>query len=189
MMISENPGRRLLGLFVSYFKIASFTLGGGMVMLPLMEDEFVRKRKWLTSGDFMGVVTLINTLPGVIAVNSSIIIGRKVAGIPGAVAALLGGMVPSILIILLLAPAIAAIRGVPLVSAAFISVRSGVAALILMLIIRQAVKMNLGFREMVLSAAALIAVRIGGLHPILVIPAAALIGFFLYFREEKEKSD
>jgi len=181
--------RRLWGLFSAYFRIAAFTLGGGMVMLPLMEDEFVRKKGWLSSDDFMSVVTLINALPGVIAINSSLIIGRKVAGIPGAAAALLGGMLPSILIILLLAPIITILRNAPMAAAAFTAVRSAVAALILILIIRQGRKMNAGYSELFFAAAALLAVRIGGIHPILVIPAAGIAGLIVYGKEESESEE
>lgn len=178
--------RRLTGLFVANFKIAAFTLGGGMVMLPLMEEEFVRKKGWLSSKDFIGVVTLINALPGVIAINSSLIIGRKVAGIPGAAAALIGGMLPSVLIILLLAPLIAIIRNAPMAAAAFTAVRSAVAALILLLIIRQGRKMEVGFRELIFAVLALLAVRIAGIHPIIVIPIAGMAGILVYGREERE---
>jgi chromate transporter len=178
--------QRLTGLFLTYFRVAAFTLGGGMVMLPLLEDEFVRKRGWLSSGDFMGVVTLINTLPGVIAINSSLIIGRKVAGFPGAIAAFLGGILPSVLIILLLAPLVAVIRNAPIAAAAFTAVRSAVAALILLLIIRQGRKMNLGIRELIFAVLALMAVRIAGVHPILVIPFAGIAGMLVYGRDERD---
>ena len=188
-MTRDSAVSRAAGLFVSYFRIAAFTLGGGMVMLPLMEDEFVRKRGWLTGEDFIGVVTLINALPGVIAINSALIIGRRVAGPLGAAAAFLGGILPSVLIILLLAPVIAVIRRSPLAAAAFTAVRAGVAALILLLIVRQAKKTRAGWREAAFAVAALLAVRIGGLHPILVIPMAAAAGILVYGREEREAED
>ncbi len=187
-MRQEPLLKRLFGLFTSYFRIAAFTLGGGIVMLPLMEDEFVRKRGWLDSHDFIGVVTLVNALPGVIAINSSLIIGRKVAGGLGALAAFAGGILPSIIIILTLAPVISIIRSSALATAAFSAVRAGVAALILLLIFRQARKTDAGWREAILSIAALLAVRIAGVHPILVIPAAGLMGILIYGREEKDAS-
>lgn len=184
-MTQESLPRRLVGLFVSYFRIAAFTLGGGMVMLPLMEEEFVRKRAWLDSEDFIGVITLVNALPGVIAINSSLIIGRKVAGSAGAAAAFLGGILPSIIIILILAPLISVIKDIPLAAAAFSAVRAGVAALILLLIFRQARKTDAGYREAIFAVTALLAVRIFGIHPILVIPAAGVAGLLVYGREEK----
>jgi len=185
-MMREIPlTSRLWGLFIGYFRIAAFTLGGGMVMLPLMEEEFVRKRGWLTHGDFLGVVTLINALPGVIAINSSLIIGRKVAGVPGALSAFLGGILPSIIIILVLAPVIAVLRSSPIAASAFLAVRAAVAGLILLLIIRQARKTSAGPIEVIFALAALAAVRIAGIHPILVIPAAALAGILVYPREDK----
>lgn len=172
--------RRLTGLFLAYFRIAAFTLGGGMVMLPLMEEEFVRKKHWLSSEDFMGVVTLINALPGVIAINSSLIIGRKVAGIPGSIAAFMGSILPSILIILLLAPLITVIRNAPVAAAAFTAVRAAVAALILLLIIRQGRKMEVGMREFIFAILALLAVRFAGVHPIIIIPVAGVAGILVY---------
>ena len=183
--VEEPLIRRLTGLFISYFRIAAFTLGGGMVMLPLMEDEFVRRRGWLDAEDFIGVVTLVNSLPGVIAINSSLIIGRKVAGSAGAAAAFLGGILPSVIIITLLAPVVSMIRSAPAAAAAFTAVRAGVAALILLLIIRQARKTGAGFREALFALAALLAVRLFGMHPILVILAAGIAGLSVYGREER----
>ncbi len=184
--IENSLARRLAGLFFSYFRIAAFTLGGGMVMLPLMEDEFVRKRGWLNAEDFIGVVTLVNSLPGVIAINSSLIIGRQVAGPAGAAAAFLGGVIPSVVIILLLAPLVSLIRSAPAAAAAFTAVRAGVAALILLLVFRQSRKTQAGFREVIFALAALLAVRIFGVHPILVIFASALAGILVYGREEQD---
>jgi chromate transporter len=153
-----------------------------------MEDEFVRQRKWLTSNEFIDVVTLINALPGVIAFNSSLIIGRKVAGIGGGAAALLGALLPSVLVILLLAPLIGLIRAYPVVAAAFTSARAAVAALILLLLLRHSSRTAAGVREFLLAVSALAAVRIAGIHPILVIPVSALIGIILFGKEER-KSD
>ncbi len=186
--MKESLWKRMAGLFISYVRITAFTLGGGMVMLPLMEEEFVRRRKWLSSEEFMNVLTLINALPGVIAVNSALIVGRKVAGAPGAAAAFLGAIIPSILIILLLAPLVTIIRQKPMAAAAFTAIRSAVAALILLLIFRQARKINAGWRELIFALAALLAVRVGHIHPILIIPLAALAGLLVYSREERSKN-
>ena len=185
----ESLPRRLVGLFLSYFRIAAFTLGGGMVMLPLMEDEFVRKRRWLTAGEFLDVVTLVNTLPGVIAINSSLVIGSRVAGPAGAAAACLGGLLPSIVIILLLAPLIALVRNAPAAIAAFTAVRAAVAALILLLIVRQGRKLEAAWKELAFALAALAAVRIAGVHPIIVIPVAGILGFFVYRNNDPDAAD
>ncbi len=176
----ESLPRRLFGLFISYLKIAASTLGGGMAMLPVMEEEFVEKRHWLTSEDFLDVVTLINALPGVIAINSSLVIGSKVAGAAGAAVACIGGLIPSVAVILLLAPLISLIRNAPAAIAAFTSVRAAVAALILLLIIRQGKKLNAGLKEWAFALTALAAVRIVGIHPIIIIPAAGILGFFVF---------
>lgn len=151
-------------------------------MLPLMEHEFVRRRRWLTSDDFMDVVSLVNSLPGVIAANSALYIGWKVAGILGAAAALLGAVTPSVLIILALAQAVAWVRVFPLTASAFAAVRAAVATLIVLMLIRQARKLDAGVRELVVAGAALLAVRVAGINAIFVILAAAVVGV-LVFRE------
>ncbi len=187
--MKQSVWKRMAGLFISYFRITAFTLGGGMVMLPLMEEEFVRRRRWLSDREFMDVLALINALPGVIAVNSALIVGRKVAGAPGAAAAFLGAIIPSILIILLLAPLVALIRREPLAGAAFTAVRSAVAALILLLIFRQARKIGAGWKELVFALSALLLIRAARIHPILIIPLAAAAGVLVYGREERRKAD
>lgn len=67
-------------LFCSFFKIGIFTFGGGLAMIPFIEDEFVSKKKWLTSDEMRELALLAQTLPGVIAVNVSIFVGQRRAG-------------------------------------------------------------------------------------------------------------
>lgn len=68
-------------MFISFFYIGLVTIGGGLAMLPIMEDEFVNKRKFLTKEEIIDVFALAQSIPGVIAVNTSLLTGFKVAGI------------------------------------------------------------------------------------------------------------
>lgn len=92
-------------LFLIFFKIGSFTFGGGLAMIPLIQREVVEKQKWIEEKEILDIFAVAQSAPGVIAVNSSIFVGKKVAGFSGAVAAVLGTVLPafiSIIIILLL---------------------------------------------------------------------------------------
>ncbi len=90
-------------LFFTFAKIALFVVGGGLAMLPVIEDVFVRKKKLITDDEILDMVALSQTLPGIIAINSSVYIGMKIAGYMGAVAAVLGAIFPSFVIILTIA--------------------------------------------------------------------------------------
>ncbi len=176
--------QRLPGLFWGFLKISTFTLGGGAVMLPLMEEEFVRRRGWITHEQMLDVYTLTNSLPGVIAVNSSLVIGRLSAGAAGSVAGLTGALLPPFLIILALATFVAGVENAPLAKTVFLGIRSGAAALILTVLIRLARKQMKGLAEVLLAAGAFTAVRFIDIHPLIVILAAGTLGLVL-FREDR----
>ena len=89
--------------FVTFFRIGLFTVGGGYVMLPMIEDEVVDKKKWINKGDFLDILAVAQTVPGVFAVNMSINIGYRLRKVPGALACALGCVLPSFLIILAIA--------------------------------------------------------------------------------------
>ncbi len=94
---------RLGILFVTFFKIALFVIGGGLAMLPVIEQTFTRKHKWLTQDDVLDMVILTQTVPGLIAVNAAIYVGNKVAGLLGAFISVIGVILPSVLIIMTVA--------------------------------------------------------------------------------------
>jgi chromate transporter len=130
--MEEHSFRRLLILFRSFFVISAVTLGGGMTMLPVMQDEFVRKRKWLTDTDMVDTVAMMQSMPGIIASNMATLIGYRVAGVPGAVVSVLGATLPPYISISLLANIVERIRDCAAVQHIFLGVRSALAALILL---------------------------------------------------------
>ena len=93
--------KKLWLLFFTFAKIAALVLGGGLAMLPVIEETFVNKKKLLTNEELLDVVALTQTVPGIIAANAAVAIGTKIAGFAGALAALLGAIFPSFVIILL----------------------------------------------------------------------------------------
>ena len=90
-------------IFYSFFKIGAFTIGGGYAMLPVIQRDLVDRLRWLDEQEFMETIAITQSAPGAIAVNTAILIGKKMAGLPGAVAGCLGVVLPSYLIILIIA--------------------------------------------------------------------------------------
>ena len=81
--------------FGIFFKIGAFTIGGGYAMVPLIENEIVTKRKWIAQEDFVDLLAISQSAPGILAVNISIFIGYKLRGIRGSIITALGTILPS----------------------------------------------------------------------------------------------
>lgn len=92
-----------LQLFLSYLQIGAFSFGGGYAAMSLIQVQVVEKYHWLTMSEFTDLVTIAEMTPGPIAVNSATFVGTQMAGIPGAMAATLGCILPSCIIVTLLA--------------------------------------------------------------------------------------
>ena len=92
-----------LKLFMAFLKIGAFTFGGGWAMIPLIEREVVDKQKWITREDFVDALAIAQSLPGILAVNISILVGNRLRGFKGSLIATLGTILPSFLIILAIA--------------------------------------------------------------------------------------
>ncbi len=99
----KNISMRLLGrIMLSFFKISPLSFGGGYAMLPAIEAEVVDRRKWMTQAEMHDIISISGSAPGGIGVNAAIFVGFRLAGLRGAVAALLGITLPTFVIVLLL---------------------------------------------------------------------------------------
>ncbi len=167
----------LLGLFWTFFKIGAVTFGGGFAMIPLIKDEVVEKQCWLQEDECIDIFGITQVAPGAIAINTSIFIGNKLMGFPGAVAATLGAVIPSFFIILLIASSFARFQDNPMVRSFFAGVRPGVVALIATAAFRFGKNvLKSGFSYMV-SIFGVIGLLFFGIHPIAAILASAFLGF------------
>ncbi len=117
-------------LFVAFFKIGAFTFGGGYAMLPLIEREIVEKRAYATSEEIMDYFAIGQCTPGVIAVNTATFVGHKKAGFKGAMAATIGVVLPSVIIITILAMCLSFVYDYPVVQNVLSGIRIAVAVLI-----------------------------------------------------------
>jgi chromate transporter len=122
--------RTLWTLFITFFKIGTFTFGGGLAMLPFIQDEMVRKHQWLTEEEMLDIVAIAESTPGVIAVNTATFVGYKVKKFWGSLVATLGVVIPSIIIICVIALYFKDFLAIPAVAAIFKGIRAGVSVLI-----------------------------------------------------------
>ena len=166
--------QRLTTIFVSFLKIGMFTFGGGYAMLPLIERELITKRKWIEQKEFLDLLTLAQSVPGPIAVNTAVFVGYKVRGLRGAAAALLGTVTPSFVIILVIAIFFAGIRQNPVVDAAFKGMRPAVVALIIGPVLTLSRGMH--WTMLVVIAASALAIWWLDWSPIWILAAAAALG-------------
>ncbi|MCK9536681.1 MAG: chromate transporter [Bacilli bacterium] len=120
-----------LKLFLTFLKIGAFTFGGGYAMIPLIQHEIVEKKKWLTDDEMIDMLTIAESTPGVIAVNSATFVGYKIGGFLGSLLATLGVILPSIFIITLIAMFFTKIMDNQYIIYAFKGIRAGVTVLIL----------------------------------------------------------
>jgi len=141
----------LLELFLTFFKIGLFTFGGGYAMISVIEDNAVQKKHWITDDDMMNVTVIAESTPGPIAINCATFVGAKRKGVPGAIAATFGVVLPSFLIILLLAKVLDRLLEYRPVIWAF----AGIKAAVGLLIIDAAVKMIKKMEKRVLPIAIL----------------------------------
>ena len=119
-----------LEAFGIFFKIGAFTIGGGYAMVPLIENEIVTKRNWISKDDFVDLLAISQSAPGILAVNISIFIGYKLRGIRGSLVTALGTVLPSFIIILAIAMFFHNFKDNPIVERIFKGIRPAVVALI-----------------------------------------------------------
>ena len=167
----------LLKLFTTFFKIGLFTFGGGYAMIPLIEREVVQRFRWLEGTEFVDLLAIAQSAPGVFAVNMSVFIGNKLRGTRGALAAALGCVLPSVIIILAIALFFSRFRHVEVVNNVFMGIRPVVVALIAVPVFNVAKSARIGWATAwipVLSALLIVAL---GVSPIYIIIVAGIAGF------------
>ena len=166
--------RPIATLFWSFLKIGLFTFGGGYAMIPLIRREVIDRRGWIAEREFLDLLTLAQSAPGPISLNTSVFVGYRVRGYAGAVAAILGVVVPSLLIILAIALFFNDIRYNPVVDAAFKGMRPAVVALIVVPVLSLARGMHRAMYAVILLSA--LDVWYLGWSPIYILLGAAAAG-------------
>ncbi len=177
-------------LFLSFFKIGAFTFGGGWAMISLIEREIVDKYRWIDKGEFLDLIAVSQSLPGVMAVNVAVAVGDKLRGIRGAVAASIGCVLPSFMLILLIAIFLTPdmIKNNPTLSSIFMGIRPAVVALIIAPVISSAKASGIGWKTAIIpiGVALLIYSKLPVIsNPILYIVLGGFFGWLWYSRHVK----
>ena len=166
-------------LFYTFFKIGAFTLGGGYAMLSMVEKAVVDKKQWIPSDEFWDMIAIVQSLPGVFAVNTALYVGHRIAGKKGAVAAMLGAIIPSIVIILLLATIFREYSDLPVVERIFKGIRPCVVALILAPSLRMIKSAKITWKTVIIPIATVVLIWWLKVSPAWVI-LAAIAGSLVY---------
>lgn len=119
-----------LELFYSFLKIGLLSFGGGYAAMPLIQEQVVSGHGWITMSEFTDLITISQMTPGPIAINSATFVGIKIAGIPGAVAATVGCVLPSCVIVMLIAKLYLKYRSLDVLQSVLGSLRPAVVAMI-----------------------------------------------------------
>ncbi|MBP5515923.1 MAG: chromate transporter [Bacteroidales bacterium] len=159
-------------LFVSFWKIGTFTIGGGYVMIPIMEQEIVDRRKWLSREEFLDCLSLSQAMPGVFAVNMATCIGKRLGGFRGVLCAVAGNILMPIALILLFAVFFRYFRDNLIVERIFMGLRPAVVALIAAPVFRMAKSASVSWRNCWIPIVAALLIWLLGVSPVWVILAA-----------------
>lgn len=180
-------------LFFTFFKIGAFTFGGGWAMISIIEKEIVDKHKWLKRDEFLDLLAVAQSLPGILAVNISVAVGDKLRGTRGSICAAIGTILPSFLMILCIAifltPDI--IKNNHTISAIFKGIRPAVVALIIAPVITSAKTAGINWRTLWIPVAVALLVwsKIPYIsNPILYIVLGGAVGYYHLNRSLKNKN-
>lgn len=175
-----------LQLFLSFLQIGAFSFGGGYAAMPLIQEQVVLQHSWLTMDSFSNLVTIAEMTPGPIAVNAATFVGTQIAGIPGAIVATFGCILPSCIFVTGLAYIYTKYRSLSILQGTLASLRpavvamiakAGVSILVSAFFINGVISFapeNISFRMVLYFAAALVMLRKFKMNPILVMVLCGL---------------
>jgi chromate transporter len=168
--------KMLRDLYAAFFRIGLFTFGGGYAMLPMLQREVVDKHHWITEEEILDCYAIGQCTPGVIAVNTATYVGYTQGKTAGAIAATLGEITPSIIIITIIAAVLQNLMEYEIVVHAFAGIRVAVAALVLIAVIKLFKKGVHGAWAFCVFAAVFLLSVFCGVSPIVIVAAAILLG-------------
>ncbi|MBR5519217.1 MAG: chromate transporter [Clostridia bacterium] len=171
-----KSGKKLWLLFLTFFKIGAFTFGGGYAMIPLIQRETAEKYGWVSDDDILEIIAIAESTPGPIAINSATFIGYRVGGVLGSACATLGVVLPSFIIISLIALLLRDFQDLKPVKYAFYGIRAGVLALLLKALWTMFKKCPKKAVSYAIVACAFVLSAIVGLNVLIIIASGAVVG-------------
>ena len=166
----------MLKLFITFFKIGLFTIGGGYAMIPLIERDVVERNRWVSKEEFLDLLAVAQAAPGVFAVNISIFIGYKLRGVWGSIVAAIGNVLPSVLIILAIAFFFSSFSDNRVVNNIFMGLRPAVGALIAAPVFSVAKSARIGWTNVWIPVLSALLIVCFGVSPIYIIMVAVVAG-------------
>lgn len=174
--MKKNKLKLCLQLLLSFMKIGVVTFGGGYAMIPIIENETCKKRKWISGEDLLDVIAISESTPGPIAICAASFIGYKVSGIIGAFCATLGVVLPSFVIIFLISIFLNQFNELRIVKYAFTGIRAGVLALIIKAVVSMFKKAPKHIIAYIIMALSFILVALFSTNVLIIILSSAVIG-------------
>ncbi len=168
-----------LDAFLTFFRIGTFTIGGGYAMIPLVQKEVVDNKKWLDKKDFLDALAVAQSTPGVLAVNMAIFVGYKLRRWKGSLVTSLGAILPSFIIILLIAIYFSDMKDYPVVERIFKGIRPAVVALIAVPVFNTAKAAGINFRNVWIPVASALLIWLLGVSPVYIV-LGAIVGGIAY---------
>ncbi|KAA6302372.1 MAG: Chromate transport protein [Candidatus Ordinivivax streblomastigis] len=163
-------------IFGTFAKVGTFTIGGGYAMLPLIQKEVVEKKRWVSSDAFVDMIALSQSVPGVMAVNISILTGYHIKGIRGSMVAALGTILPSFFLLLLIAMFFRNFQDNVYIAKMFKAIRPAVVALIAVPVFTTAQTIGMNLKTVVIPVASALLIWYWGVSPVYVVLVAAIGG-------------
>lgn len=185
-MAASREYPTLLELFIVFLRVSAITIGGGYVMFPLLKREVVDDKGWVSDEEIVDYYALGQSIPGIIAMNTSTLIGYRKRGIPGAIAAAAGMATPSLIVIMLIAAFLTPYFDLAVVQKSFAGIRAAVVAMIVMAVFQVAKKSVNSVSRIAIAAGSFLAIVGLHAHPVLMIVAGGLLGFLLFRPEVPE---
>ncbi len=179
----------LFPLFKETFKLSAFTIGGGYVIVPLMKKRFVQGLGWISEEEMLDFVSMAQSCPGAMAVNASLFVGYKMAGFAGQAAALLGTVLPPLLILSVISYMYAAFAANAVVQAVLAGMSAGVAAVMADVVISMVGKFvkNKDVMALLIALAAFVCVAIFEINIIYILAVACILGLIINSRKKGAK--
>lgn len=169
----------LFKLFITFFRLGAVTFGGGYAMMALLEQELVDNNHWMTGDELLEITAIAQITPGTIAINAATFVGRRMAGIPGAIVASVAIVLPPLLIVGFLAGYLPTWLEDPWLQGAFMAMRYAVAALIMHAAIKVLLQNVTTYSGRFLFVVILLILLFTPAHPLLMIVAGGSTGLIL----------
>jgi chromate transporter len=174
-------------MFLTFFKIGAFTIGGGYAMIPIIQQEIVDKKKWIEEEEFLDIIAISQGSPGPIAINVSIFIGYRLKGLKGAITCMLGTALPSFMIILLIAMMFFQYRNNPIVEKVFLGIRPAVVALIASAVYKMYKSSQIKGVRVLIAIASMLVIVFTNISPVYLILAGGIGAIFYYRSRERDE--